>query len=62
MTKKHFIAIARVLSDAYGSQAIGEDMRAGIIEALKKEFKKFNPLFNTERFGSACNGWLEDLK
>lgn len=57
MTKKHFIAIAKMLADAaeYASEYNGEEMRAKIAHELCSIMQSDNSAFDRARFLRAAN-------
>jgi hypothetical protein len=56
VSKKHFIAIARIIKDAKDHpQATGIDAREYIAKDLAFYLKTINPNFNRARFLEACN-------
>jgi hypothetical protein len=52
MTRKHFVAVARILSEAEGIKG-GEDTRVFIAHKLSVLFKGENSRFDVDRFLSA---------
>lgn len=53
MTKKHFIAIAKVIAEAMEGTADAEAVRQ-VALGLAQEFRGLNPLFDEARFLAAC--------
>lgn len=68
MSKKHFIAIAKIFKNAteYHYQnntektKIAKDMLEVIIYDFDDYFQSINPLYNSERFLKSCN--IEKLR
>ena len=61
MTKKHFLAIARILNDAAlinlttaGEVAVNSDTRWRIAASMATVFYQENPRFDRDRFLAAC--------
>jgi hypothetical protein len=61
MTKKHFEAIARILSNLYGYDMSSIDFDAGFNRAIERAaedladyFMDENPRFDRQRFLTAC--------
>lgn len=53
MTKKHFIAIAKVIAEAMEGTADAEAVRQ-VALGLAQEFRGLNHLFDEARFLAAC--------
>lgn len=59
MTKKHYIAIAKIIQHAHNCCYLRDDLNP-VVEMIEKDLTDYfagtNPLFDKERFVKACTG------